>query len=89
MEVTDQSGHGLKVSAVSRAFEASVLPYSQYQLEDAKHQEELSNPQYTWLRVFAGQMGVGGDDSWGAPVHEEFWLKADQPLDLTFAIKAI
>jgi beta-galactosidase len=23
-----------------------------------------------------GQMGVGGDDSWGAPVHKEFRLPA-------------
>mgnify|MGYP002508903261 CR=1 FL=1 len=31
-------------------------------------------------------MGVGGDDSWGAPVHEAYWLKADKPLELNFTL---
>ncbi|WP_368506137.1 hypothetical protein [Ruminococcus callidus] len=31
-------------------------------------------------------MGVGGDDSWGAPVHEEYRIHADQPMKLEFII---
>ena len=38
------------------------------------HQEELSNPHYTWVRLLAAQMGVGGDDSWSPSVAQEYLL---------------
>ena len=39
-----------------------------------------------FLRVLAAQMGVGGDDSWMSPVHEQYQLPADQPLNLDVAL---
>ncbi len=36
-----------------------------------------------------GQMGVGGDDSWGAEVHPEYLLPAGQDLTFTFRFKGI
>ena len=36
--------------------------------------------------VLAAQMGVGGDDSWMSPVHEQYQLPADQPLNLDVAL---
>ena len=39
------------------------------------------------LRVLAAQMGVGGDDSWMSPVHEQYQLPADQPLSLNVQLK--
>ena len=44
---------------------------------------------FAWLRLMAEQMGVGGDDSWGAPVHEAYWLKADKPLKLNFTLEPL
>lgn len=34
------------------------------------------------MRLLAAQMGVGGDDSWGAPVHEQYQLPADRAYTL-------
>ena len=51
-------------------------------LEEATHQEELPEPRHMFLRLLAAQMGVGGDDSWGAPVYEQYQVPADQPLTL-------
>jgi len=31
-------------------------------------------------------MGVGGDDSWGAPVHQEFKIESENPMTLQFVI---
>lgn len=63
LELTNKHGQGIKLSAVAEAFQASVLPYSEYELENAMHRDELPKINYTWLRIFGAQMGVGGDDS--------------------------
>mgnify|MGYP006374276495 FL=1 len=33
-------------------------------------------------------MGVGGDDSWGAPTHSEYLIPSDKPLEFEFCIEA-
>ena len=58
---------GLCFTYENTPFEFSVLPYSAYELENAMHIEELPPVNYTWVRIIGKQMGVGGDDSWGAP----------------------
>lgn len=83
LEATDRHGHGIRVSQASdEHFAASLLPYSTLMLEEATHQEELPEPRHMFLRLLAAQMGVGGDDSWGAPVYEQYQVPADQPLTL-------
>ena len=57
-------------------------PYSSLMLEEATHQNELPPVRHTFLRLLAAQMGVGGDDSWGAPVHEQYQLPADRAYTL-------
>jgi len=64
-----------------------VLPYSAYELENASHREELPKPHYTWVRMIEAQMGVGGDDSWGAPVQEQFWIPSNEERILKFTIR--
>lgn len=86
LEVTNDNGTGLKFEAIDKPFEMSVLPNSVYELENATHQEELPVPHYTWVRILAAQMGVGGDDSWGAPVHREYLLPSNIPLSVKFKI---
>jgi len=86
-KVTDADGHGYLFAAKSGTFELGFEPYSAYEIENALHQDELPERNYTWIRIMAGQMGVGGDDSWGAPVHEEFRLDAKHDMELTFEIR--
>ena len=81
LSIHDDMQHGLTFQKASAPFEMSVLPYSAYELENAMHPDELPSVRCTWVRIAAKQMGVGGDDSWGAPVHEEYRIHADQLPD--------
>lgn len=89
VNVYNENGTGLAFTATENPFEMSVLPYSAYELDNAMHREELPEPTYTWVRIAARQMGVGGDDSWGAPVHQEFKIEAENPMTLRFEICAL
>lgn len=89
IQVYDEKGNGLSFEACSQPFEGSVLPYSAYELENAMHQEELPKVHYTWVRILAKQMGVGGDDSWGAPVYPQFLISAEENLEVDFVIKPL
>lgn len=88
-KVTDNEGHGLKFTALDDTFEFGFLPFSAYEMENAEHLDELPARNYTWIRILAGQMGVGGDDTWGAPVHEEFRLDSSKDLEVNFEISFI
>ncbi len=89
VQVTDKSGIGVRFTSVGEPMEMSVLPYSAAELETAVHLEELKEPSYTWVRLAAKQMGVGGDDTWGAPVHPEFKIDPRQPLCLAFVTSPV
>ena len=89
LSVADENGRGLKFCAEDVPFEGSVLPYSAHELDCAMHREELPRPHYTWVRIMDCQMGVGGDDSWGAPVQRQFWLDSNVDRKLTFTIEKL
>ncbi|WP_047834671.1 hypothetical protein, partial [Robinsoniella sp. RHS] len=88
-KVTDAQNEGIEFSALEGDFECSVLPYSAYELENAMHLYELPAVNYTWVRMIAKQMGVGGDDSWGAPIHDEYLIDPKEPLTLRFAVRGV
>ena len=87
LEVTDDNGFGLRFEAEGTPFESSVLPYSCYELENAMHVYELPKAHYTWVRILACQMGIGGDDSWGAPVQRRYWLESNVDRTVKFTIR--
>ncbi len=89
LEVTNDQGEGLRFEAVDEPFQSSVLPYSCYELEPAMHVYELPKAHYTWVRILGCQMGIGGDDSWGAPVQQQFWLDSSQQRTVKFTIRHI
>ncbi len=86
-KVTDRQGRGMLFTGDELSF--SALPYTPHEVENAKHAYELPPVHYTVVRVAAGQMGVGGDDSWGAPVHPEYHLKADGKMSFSFTFRGI
>ena len=49
---------------------------------------ELPPVHYTNIRIMADQMGVGGDDSWMSPIHEQYLLDSKQPITYSFTIEA-
>ena len=67
--------------------EFSAIPYTPFELENAKHQDELPSPYQTVLCVYEKQMGVGGDDTWGAKTLDEFLLSNKDPHHLQITIK--
>ncbi|MBO5402895.1 MAG: DUF4981 domain-containing protein [Clostridia bacterium] len=89
VELYGGEGKGIRIQKADVPFEMSVLPNSAYELESALHIHELPKHNYTWVRIAAKQMGVGGDDSWGAPVHEEYRIKSDTPMSIKFIISHI
>ena len=77
MTVTDRRGRGLKIFGAT-PFEGSALPYNAHELENARHPYDLPAVHHTYLRASLGEAGVGGDDSWGAPVLDEYTVKNEK-----------
>lgn len=73
----------------SGAMEFSALPYTPHELENAMHDYELPPIHYTVILANLQQMGVGGDDSWGARTHDEHLIDVKKPLSFTFSFKGI
>ena len=87
-KVTDRKGRGLLFTAETPMM-FSALPYTPHELENARHPYELPPVHYTVIRAIGVQMGVGGDDSWGAPVHPEYIPDAAKPMEFTFTFQGI
>lgn len=67
----------------------SALPYTPHEMENAMHPYELPEIHYTVIRAAKEQMGIGGDDSWGARTHDEYLVNADEKLQFSFSFKGI
>jgi beta-galactosidase len=87
LKVSDMEGHSIGFCAAGQAFDASVLPYTAEELESATHREELPAPRYTVVNILGAMRGVGGDDSWGAPVHPEYCISGEEELVTEFIIE--
>ena len=85
--VTDNLGRGIEFSGKELSF--SALPYTPHEMENAMHPYELPEVHYTVVRVAKDQMGVGGDDSWGARTHKEYLLKTDKKMEFSFVFKGL
>jgi len=90
VSITDNSKHGIRITApATQPVECNISPYTAFELENAAHHYELPKVHYTVVTVAGRQMGVGGDDSWGAPVHEEYRIAANQSLAFEFTIRPL
>ena len=86
-QIVDNKGRGMMFEGDKMEF--SALPYTPHELENASHPYELPPIHYTVVKVSKQQMGVGGDDSWGARTHDEYLIKADQTQIFEFSFKGI
>lgn len=90
VSIQDDRGHGIRITApASQPVEANISPYTAFELENAAHLYELPPVHYTVVTIAGKQMGIGGDDSWGAPVHDEYLIPADQDLAFEFTISKL
>ena len=74
LSLSNDKGQTMNITA-NRPFECSVLPYSSHELEHATYVEDLPTTEHLHVRILEGQSGIGGDDSWGAPIHEKYHYK--------------
>ncbi len=101
-KVTDRRGRGLifsglddnkvcedRYSSLPGTMEFSALPYTPDQIDSARHSYELPSIYQTVVRCSLKQMGVGGDDTWGAQAHPEFRIAGERKLHFAFSFKGI
>jgi beta-galactosidase len=86
-KVMDRKGRGIIFSGETLNF--SALPFTPHELENVSHAYELPRVHYTVVRVSKQQMGIGGDDSWGAKTHEEYLIDISKKLEFAFSFKGI
>ena len=90
-KVVDRKGRGMlfEMAKENGPMMFSALPYTPHEIENAMHPFELPEIHYTVVRAAKGQMGVGGDDSWGSYTHPEYLLNADGKMEFSFLFKGI
>jgi beta-galactosidase len=71
LALTNDQGAGLLIVGLD-ALHTDALHYTAADLATAGHSYELTHCAETIVHLDARHMGVGGDDGWMAPVHEEF-----------------
>ena len=86
-EVTDFRGRGLRFRGENMEFNA--LPWTAHEIENAMHGNELPNRLYTVIRAAKMQMGVGGDNSWGARTHDEYLIDIREKMSFSFSFEPV
>jgi beta-galactosidase len=82
------NGAGLRVTGAPTV-ELNVLPYTPEELEANDHVYKLPKSDKVVVRINYKQMGVGGDDSWGAKTHPEFTLFANRSYAYSYKLKGL
>ena len=82
------SGQGLKFTGMD-TIDFSVWPYRMSDLAQAMHPHELPQRENFTVNVDFRQMGVGGDNSWGARPHAPYTLPPNQAYQHQFHIRPL
>ena len=85
-KIADARGRGLIFRCGGLGF--SALPCSPAELENAYHPTDLPRPHASYIRV-GRQMGIGGDDTWGAQTHPEYRIDNSKELRIAFSFKGL
>lgn len=83
---TDSSPQILRIEKNEEAFAFSCLPYTATEIENATHHEELPPARRTVLCIYGAVRGVGGIDSWGSDVEDEYHINAEKDIQFSFII---
>ena len=82
----DKSPQTLRIEKNEEAFAFSCLPYTASEIENATHHEELPPARRTVLCIYGAVRGVGGIDSWGSDVEEDYRINAEKDIHFSFTI---
>ncbi len=81
------SANGERLEILSdRLFGFTLRPYRSESLERARHAEDLTHENLWELTLDHVHRGVGGDNSWGLDVHEQYRIP-NQPLKTRFLFR--
>ena len=86
-EIRNARGRGIRLFGTD--LEVSALPWTPHELENALHENELPPVSRTVVKCSLMQMGVGGDDSWGARTHDEYLIRTSEKLEFSFSFRGI
>lgn len=86
-KVTDRRGRGLLFEGDAMSF--SALPWTPHEMENARHPYELPEVHYTVIRAAMQQIGIAGDNSWGARPLPEYLLDTGHKMSFTFRFRGI
>lgn len=89
LEIKTPNNHTLRFEAIDEAFQFKVLGYDEFLLESLNRWNELPKDSRTYITIIGKQRGIGGDDSWGAPVYPQYEIDASKPFKFKFKIKYI
>lgn len=87
--LTNDRGNGLLATA-DDTLEFNASHFTPEDLsQGARHPYQLTPREDVVLRLAEQQMGVGGDDSWGAQTHDEYKLFADRDYEYSYRLRPI
>ena len=91
LSLVDGTGRGLRARCLSHAepFAFSVWPHTQQALEAAAHPYEVEPSGHLTVNLDAAQMGVGGDNSWGARPHAQYTLQPQGTYTLHLVLEPL
>jgi beta-galactosidase len=87
--LTDKRGHGLLASG-EPLLEINASHFTPEDLSvGARHDYQLTPRDEVVLRLSLHQMGIGGDNSWGAQTHDEYKLFANRDYAYTYRLRPL
>jgi len=86
-EVTNDGGFGLRVMS-DRPLSVNASPFRKSDIAGTAYSWQLPEPSVTVLNIDHAQMGVGGDDSWGAIALPKYRL-TEREYRYAFAIEPV
>lgn len=85
---TDASGFGLRFSSADEQFlELGAYPFAESDLEGTRHPQDILRRNYITVHVNHAQMGIGGEDSWGAWPLPQYQIPANQAYHYRFRLE--
>jgi len=81
-----QNGHSIKVTGL-QALCFHAWPYTEDDLEKAKHPFDLPKRDFINLNIDLNIHGVGGNDTWGAKTMEKYTLPGNKPYSYGFILE--
>lgn len=93
MSLCDKEGNGLLITGMQPLsvsawnFTLDDIDYVPYDIQ-RKHGGSVEKKDLVWVNIDLRQMGVGGDNSWGAQVHPEYTITPKE-MKYSFTIQPI